>query len=115
MKLKKHLFKKVKSTNNTALKLIRLGHQRGVIMTDYQTKGKGQRGNKWISKKGNLFMSVFFEISKKLSIKKITSLNLSIIKKIISKKIKYKVSIKLPNDIMIQKKKGMWNFTRNSV
>ena len=44
-------------------------------------------------------------IAGKSGIKKITSLNLSIIKKIISKKIKYKVSIKLPNDIMIQKKK----------
>ena len=29
-------------------------------MSELQLKGRGQRGNKWISKKGNLFMTVFF-------------------------------------------------------
>ena len=81
MKLKKYLFKKVNSTNDTALRLIKFGHKKGAIMTDSQSKGKGQRGNKWISKKGNLFMTVFFKISKNLSIKNISNLNISIIKK----------------------------------
>jgi len=105
MKLKKYLFKKVNSTNDTALRLIKFGHKKGAIMTDSQSKGKGQRGNKWISKKGNLFMTVFFKISKNLSIKNISNLNISIIKKIIKKKNKYKTTIKLPNDILINKKK----------
>ena len=65
MKLKKYLYKKVESTNNVALRLIKQGNQRGIILTDQQTKGKGQRKNNWISIKGNLFLSVFFEISKK--------------------------------------------------
>ena len=60
MKLKKYLYKKVESTNNVALRLIKQGNQRGIILTDQQTKGKGQRKNKWISIKGNLFLSVFF-------------------------------------------------------
>ena len=30
-----------------------------------QTKGRGTMGKKWISKKGNLFISIFFEINQK--------------------------------------------------
>ena len=105
MKLKKYKFKKVQSTNDIALRLIKLGKLNGAILTEYQTKGRGQRGNKWISKKGNLFMTIFFEINKKLSIKKITSLNTLLIKKIISKKIKSEITTKLPNDILVDKKK----------
>ena len=59
MKLKRYLYKKVESTNKVALRLIKQGNQRGIIFTDHQTKGKGQRKNNWISIKGNLFL--FFE------------------------------------------------------
>ena len=105
MKLKKYLFKKVKSTNDTALRLINMGNVNGAILTDKQTKGRGQRGNKWISSSGNLFMTVFFQISKKITIKRITNLNISIIKRTISNKINSKIEVKLPNDILIKKKK----------
>ena len=105
MKLKKFNFKKVKSTNNTAIRLIRRGIDSGIVSADVQTKGKGQRGNKWISKKGNLFISIFFKVNSKLSLKKITTINLSILKKIISSQIVGKIYIKLPNDILIYKKK----------
>ena len=105
MKLKKYLYKKVESTNNVALRLIKQGNQRGIILTDQQTKGKGQRKNNWISIKGNLFLSVFFEVSKKISLSKITNFNLKIIKKIIYKKINALILIKKPNDILINKKK----------
>ena len=115
MKLKKYFFKKVKSTNDTALRFLKNGKLNGAILSELQSKGRGQRGNKWISIKGNLFMTVFFEISKKLTLKKITQLNLSIIKRLILKITKAYVSIKLPNDILINKKKNMWNFTRNSI
>ena len=105
MKLKKYLYKKVESTNNVAIRLIKQGNQRGIILTDQQTKGKGQRKNNWISIKGNLFLSVFFEVSKKISLSKITNFNLKIIKKIIYKKINALILIKKPNDILINKKK----------
>ncbi len=105
MKLQKHLFKKVKSTNDTALRLIKSGYQKGIVLSEYQSKGRGQRENKWISKKGNLFVTVFFDISKKMSIKKIVNLNLSIIKKIISKRTKLIAIVKKPNDILLDKKK----------
>jgi len=105
MKLKKFNFKKVKSSNNTAIRLIRRGIDSGVVSADVQTQGKGQRGNKWISKKGNLFISIFFKVNSKLSLKKITNINLLMLKKIISSQIVGKIDIKLPNDILIYKKK----------
>ncbi len=105
MKLKKYFFKKVKSTNNTALRLVKYGKSNGAILSETQSCGRGQRGNKWISKKGNLFMTIFFEINNKLTLKKLTQLNLSIIKRIIFKITKTYVNIKLPNDILINKKK----------
>ena len=105
MRLKKYIFKKVESTNNVAVRLIKQGNERGIILTDQQTKGKGQRQNKWISMKGNLFVSVFFEIGKKISLSTIINLNLKIIKKIIYKKINSLIQIRKPNDILINKKK----------
>ena len=105
MRLKKFNYKKIKSTNDTAIRLITSGIEGGVVTADIQTKGKGQRGNKWISKKGNLFISIFFKVNSKLSLKKITSTNLLILKKIISSQIRGKIHIKLPNDILIYKKK----------
>ena len=105
MKLKKYYFKKVMSTNNIALRLVKKGKSNGAILSELQTDGRGQRCNKWISRKGNLFMTVFFEVSDKLTLKKITQLNLSIIKRIILKITKAYVCVKLPNDILINKKK----------
>ena len=105
MKFKKYSFKKVVSTNNTAMRLIKKGKKNGIIISELQTKGRGQRGNKWFSKKGNFFMTVFFEISKKLSLKKIVKLNILIIKKIITKISNSTITIKKPNDILIDKKK----------
>ena len=105
MKLKKFKFNKVKSTNNTAIRLIKNGNDFGVVSSEIQSDGKGQRGNKWISKKGNLFISIFFKINSKISIKKITNLNLLILKKIISNQVKQNIKVKLPNDILINKKK----------
>ena len=105
MKLKKFFFEKVKSTNNTAIRLIRSGIKYGIISSEIQTKGKGQRGNIWISKKGNLFLTIFFQVDNNLSLKKITNINLQIIKKIIKNLVKAKIYIKLPNDILLNNKK----------
>ncbi len=105
MKLKKFQFTKVKSTNDTAIRLIKNGNNYGLVSTQIQTKGKGQRGNKWISKKGNLFVSIFFKINRENSIKNITVTNLSIIKNILLNYVKKKIKVKHPNDLLIDKKK----------
>ncbi len=105
MKLKLFEFKKVRSTNDTAIRLIKQNYTNGFIMSETQTFGKGQRGKKWVSRKGNLFISIFFKINQKLFLNKIIKLNLKIINKIINSFINAKTNIKSPNDILIKKKK----------
>ena len=61
MKMKLIKFKRVKSTNDLAIKLIKNEKFKPtIIISDTQTKGRGTRGKKWISLKGNLFLSIFF-------------------------------------------------------
>ena len=105
MRIRNFYFKKVKSTNETSLRLIKKNNLNGSVISEIQTKGKGRRDKKWFSKKGNLFLSIFFKINKKINIKKITKLNLNIINKIINEYSFIKTSIKKPNDILIKKQK----------
>ena len=105
MIFKKFFYKKVNSTNDLAIKKIKTGIAQGIIVADYQKKGRGQHGKKWLSFKGNLFITIFFKIKENINIKKITILNCKIIKKILLKYIKKTISIKAPNDLLINKKK----------
>ena len=105
MKFKKFFYKKVNNTNDLAIKKIKTGITQGIIVADYQKKGRGQHGKKWLSFKGNLFITIFFKIKQNINIKKITVLNCRIIKKTLLKYIKKTISIKAPNDLLINKKK----------
>ena len=107
MKFKKFIFKKVNSTNLTAINILKetkLNY--GMIVADLQSKGKGQYGRKWISIKGNLFVSFFYNLDKiDLSLKKLTKLNCNLVKKTISNFYKKKILFKEPNDLLINGKK----------
>ena len=107
MKLKQFNLKKVQSTNLTAIRLIRNSKYRfGLINAERQSKGKGQYGRKWISYKGNIFISIFYELNKiDLSINLLTKKNCFLVKKVISKYYKKKITFKPPNDLLINKKK----------
>ena len=107
MKFKKFKFKKVKSTNNTAIRIARkTKYTLGMIVADTQVKGRGQYGRKWISYKGNLFVSFFSELNKtNLSIKDITKINCNLVRKLLSKFTDKKIFFKKPNDLLINKKK----------
>ena len=107
MKLKKFKFKRVKSTNNTAIRIIKeSNYTSGVVIAETQTKGRGQYGRKWISLKGNLFASFFNELNKtNLSINSITKINCLLVKKLLSKFTNKKILFKKPNDLLINKKK----------
>ena len=77
-----------------------------MIISDFQRNGKGQHGKKWISYKGNLFLSFFFNINKiKIPINKITKINCLLVKKLISKFYKKNIIFKSPNDLLIKKRK----------
>ena len=105
MSFKKFFYKKVNSTNDLAIKKIKIGITKGIIIADYQKKGRGQQGKKWLSFNGNIFMTIFFKIKENINIKKITFLNCKIIKKVLFQYIKKKITIKHPNDLLVNKKK----------
>ena len=107
MKIKKFKYKYINSTNDIAINLIKKKNIRaGFVLTEKQKKGRGQRGKKWISYKGNLFVSVFFTLENiNLTLKKLTIINASLITKLISFYYKKKIKVKLPNDILVNKKK----------
>ena len=101
MKIKLRKFTIVKSTNDVAIKLIKKNFiEPTMITTKKQTNGRGTIGKKWISKKGNLFFSLFFKINqKKINFRQFAILNAFLLKKIISEKISKKIKIKWPNDL----------------
>jgi BirA family biotin operon repressor/biotin-[acetyl-CoA-carboxylase] ligase len=107
MRLKKFKFKKVNSTNNTAIRIIKNSNLKfGMVTADTQLSGKGQYGKKWISNKGNLFVSFFHEIKDiNISLSTLTKINCLLVKKTIEKYYKKKIIFKKPNDLLINKKK----------
>ena len=107
MKLKQFNFIKVKSTNLTAIRLIKsTKNEFGLIISKAQSKGKGQYGRKWICYKGNIFLSFFYKLEKiNLPLNSLTKINCLLVKDVISKYYKKKITFKLPNDLLINKKK----------
>ncbi len=107
MKFKIFRFKKVESTNNTAIRIIKNSNiAYGMIIADKQKKGRGQYGKKWISYNGNLFISFFYEFDHlSVSFKQITKINCLLVKKLLSLYYKKKITLKKPNDLLINKKK----------
>ena len=107
MKIKIKRYKKVKSTNDIALKLIKKNlSEPTLVVSKNQTEGKGRVGKKWISQNGNLFITLFFKFDqRKIDFKQFAILNAFLLKQIISKIISRKIKIKWPNDLMVNKKK----------
>jgi|TARA_B110000116_G_C16791343_1_gene563975 BirA family transcriptional regulator, biotin operon repressor / biotin---[acetyl-CoA-carboxylase] ligase len=107
MKFKKFKFTKVKSTNDTAIRIIKnLNYKYGMVISDSQINGRGQYGKKWISYKGNLFVSFFYEIKNiKLSVQSLAKINCLLVKKLLTNYYRKKILFKKPNDLLIEKKK----------
>ena len=107
MKLNIVKFKTVKSTNDEAIKLIRSDKCfSGLVSTDSQIKGRGTMGKKWISYKGNIFISIFFKVNLiKIKIENYLIINAKIVKKILNDYTKKIIKIKKPNDLLIDGKK----------
>ena len=107
MEFKIFKFKKVKSTNNTAIRIIKNSNiEYGMITSNIQKNGRGQYGKRWISYNGNLFVSFFYKLENlSISLKQITLINCLLIKKLLSIYYKNKITFKKPNDLLIDKKK----------
>ncbi len=108
MKFKCFSYGSVKSTNNSAMYLIRnKNYYNGFVFATSQIKGRGRYGRKWISKKGNFFSTIFFQMKKNYpTVKQFTIinplLNIDVIKKFCGKN---KINYKPPNDIYVNNKK----------
>ncbi len=111
----------VSSTNNYAMHLLEKQEvEEGMaILTGFQSKGKGQDKNQWISEKGtNLLLSIilypdFLPPAEQFILNKVLSLAiLDFIKQVIKPK---KSAIKWPNDIYIGKKKVAGILVQNSI
>ena len=107
MKFKIFRFKKVNSTNNTAIRIIQNSDLNyGMIISEMQNNGRGQYGKKWISYKGNLFISFFYNLENfTVSVKQLTKINCLLVKKLLSLYCKNKIIFKKPNDLLIDRKK----------
>jgi BirA family biotin operon repressor/biotin-[acetyl-CoA-carboxylase] ligase len=111
----------VSSTNNYAMHLLEEQEvEEGmVILTKYQSKGRGQDHNRWISEKGsNLLLSiilypVFVPASEQFILNKVLSLSiLDFIRHISHLE---NILIKWPNDIYIGEKKVAGILVQNSI
>jgi BirA family transcriptional regulator, biotin operon repressor / biotin---[acetyl-CoA-carboxylase] ligase len=107
MKLKSFNFKVINSTNDLAIRIIKnTNNKSGIVIAEKQKKGRGQYGKKWTSIKGNLFVSIFFQLNKgQLSMKDLTKINCFLIKKLLSNFYKGKITIKNPNDLLVNNMK----------
>ena len=87
MKIKSLKFKSVNSTNDIALDLIKRNKFKPTLISaEQQIKGRGTMGKKWVSKKGNLYLTIYFEIDqKKINFKHYAVLNAHLLKYIIRK------------------------------
>ena len=107
MKFKILRFKRLRSTNDTAIRIIRNSNLKyGMVIAENQSHGRGQYGRKWFCFKGNLFVSFFYSLENlNLTLSQITKLNCMLVKKIISKYYKKRITFKKPNDLLIKGKK----------
>ena len=107
MKIKLLRFKSVKSTNDVALKLTKKKNSTPtMIVSEIQKQGRGTMGKKWISQKGNLFISILFEMNQRnINFKHFAILNAFLLKNVLSKQFSKKIKIKWPNDLLHKNKK----------
>ena len=107
MKLKIFRFKKVNSTNSTAHRIIKNSKiNYGMIISEMQINGRGKYGKKWISYRGNLFVSFFFNLERfRVSLNQLSKINCLVVKKLLSFYLKNKIFFKKPNDLLVDNKK----------
>lgn len=109
------------STNDLAMDYVSKGDKKegAIFITDNQTKGKGQRGNSWLSNPGeNLTFSVvlkpnFLSASQQFYLNMITSLAVvDTINRILPRQ---DAIVKWPNDVLIKRKKVCGILIENSL
>ena len=102
MKIQVIKYDSVDSTNNIAIRRIKKGKIKPtLIIANLQKKGRGQYGRKWVSQRGNIFMTIYFNLKKKMTVKSLSKKVYTAIKQSLEKFVYNKITIKLPNDLLI--------------
>ena len=102
MKIQVIKYDSVDSTNNIAIRRIKKGKIKPtLIIANLQKKGRGQYGRKWVSQRGNIFMTIYFNLKKKMTVKSLSKKVYTVIKQSLEKFVYNKITIKLPNDLLI--------------
>ncbi|HXY54877.1 MAG TPA: biotin--[acetyl-CoA-carboxylase] ligase [Nitrospirota bacterium] len=111
-----HLFREVESTNTLAMEMASRGALEGtVVIAETQTGGKGRVGRKWISPKGNLYLSVILRPEMPLNkAPMITLMGAVATATAIRKQCGVHAVIKWPNDILIAGRKASGLLTEMS-
>ena len=108
MKFKIFKFESVTSTNDVAINLIKKEQKEfGCVYAGIQTKGRGTHGRKWISNKGNFFVSIFFPLKNNYPpFNEFSIINPIIISGVIKRFCEKKnIKLKFPNDIFVNRRK----------
>ena len=108
MKIKIFKFDKVVSTNDVAINLIKKRKKNfGCVYSKFQTRGRGTHGRQWLSYKGNLFTSIFFQLKKDYPpFNEFSIINPVIVGNILQILCQTKsVTLKYPNDLLLNGKK----------
>ncbi len=107
-RFKIHRFKQVDSTNSVALRHSRHGAPSGsVFVADYQTRGHGKWGRKWVSPRGkNLLFSLLLHPRLKASeAPGVTQIACRSVAKVLRKRFRFLPTFKRPNDLLVRGKK----------
>ena len=103
MKIREIKYNSVDSTNNVAIRRIKQGKIKPtLIVANKQRKGRGQYGRRWVSLTGNIFITIYFNLKKKITIKTISKKVYETLKKSLEKFVNEKITIKQPNDLLIK-------------
>lgn len=99
--------KEIDSTNTYAWKLAERGEKEIVVIkADYQKKGRGRWGRKWYSPRGKgIYASFIFTPFSRLDVSLIPLVFSLGVVRTLKAYVDKKLNIKLPNDVLINKKK----------
>lgn len=99
-------FEQIDSTSTHAARLVKEGAPLPfIVCAGEQTAGKGRFGKKWLSPKGNLYLTFAMELVDLHSFALIPIKTAVIISKWIEKIFRFRVTIKWPNDLLFAGKK----------
>ena len=109
-------FSQLKSTNLKGKELAKKGVRPWtVIVAEKQTSGHGKEGIYWHSPKGGLYFSIILPKSEIEDLQTLTILAAFVVAKTIKENYPLEVLIKLPNDVLIGKRKIAGILTENII